>query len=154
MLADIQQCPRGTTPQRLDAELGQTGERLAQLPRREYDRNPLRQETAGRKGQRTRRRGIEPMRFINDTQERLLVGGLRQQAEQRQPDQERIGDWPGAEPERDRKRPLLRIREAVHQLHPDQRPPRGHCARTSRTSWSVCVAGTTRAEGERSAPVP
>ena len=28
------------------------------------------------------------------------------------------------------------------------------CARTSRTSWSVCVAGTTCAEGERSAPLP
>ena len=28
------------------------------------------------------------------------------------------------------------------------------CARTSRTSWSVCVAGTTSAEGERSAPLP
>jgi hypothetical protein len=27
-------------------------------------------------------------------------------------------------------------------------------ARTSRTSWSVCTAGTTRAEGERNAPVP
>jgi hypothetical protein len=28
------------------------------------------------------------------------------------------------------------------------------CARTSRTSWSLCVAGTTSAEGERSAPLP
>jgi SAM-dependent methyltransferase len=28
------------------------------------------------------------------------------------------------------------------------------CARTSRTSWSVCVAGTTSAEGERSAALP
>jgi hypothetical protein len=28
------------------------------------------------------------------------------------------------------------------------------CARTSRTSWSVCVAATTSAEGERSAPLP
>lgn len=28
------------------------------------------------------------------------------------------------------------------------------CARTSRTSWSVCLAGTTSAEGDRSAPLP
>jgi hypothetical protein len=28
------------------------------------------------------------------------------------------------------------------------------CALTSRTSWSLCVAGTTSAEGERSAPLP
>jgi hypothetical protein len=28
------------------------------------------------------------------------------------------------------------------------------CARTSRTSWSVCVAGSTSAEGERNALVP
>ena len=28
------------------------------------------------------------------------------------------------------------------------------CARTRRTSWSLCVAGTTSAEGERSARLP
>ncbi len=28
------------------------------------------------------------------------------------------------------------------------------CARTSRTSWSLCSAGTTSAEGERSEPLP
>jgi hypothetical protein len=28
------------------------------------------------------------------------------------------------------------------------------CARTSRTSWSLCVAGTTSAEAERSARLP
>ncbi len=28
------------------------------------------------------------------------------------------------------------------------------CARTSRTSWSLCAAVSTSAEGERSAPLP
>src|SRR5215211_6373033 len=35
-----------------------------------------------------------------------------------------------------------------------ERNGRPRCARTSRKSWSVCVAGTTSAEEERSAPIP
>ena len=53
--------------------------------------------------------------------------------------------------------------EAVLSLPPPACRPRARCrshrcavryAVTSRTSWSVCVAACTRAEGERSAPVP
>ena len=50
------------------------------------------------------------------TKQRPLLGGLRQQAEDRQSDEERIRRLPGAEPERDGERVALRIREALHEF--------------------------------------
>jgi hypothetical protein len=59
-----------------------------------------------------------------------------------------------------------RQEKVLRHPRPSSRSPRGvviyacvysgalMCARTSRTSWSVCVAATTSAEGERSAPLP
>ena len=75
-------------------ELRQTGERVAQLSRREHERDLLRHETARHKRQGPRGRAVEPLRVINGTQEWLLLGGLGQQAEDRQSDQERIRRGP------------------------------------------------------------
>jgi hypothetical protein len=56
---------------------------------------------------------IQPMRVIDNSQERPLLGGLGQQAEDRQSDQDRIRRGPGDESERDAKRLVLGLREAV-----------------------------------------
>ena len=93
-------------------ELRQAGERVAQLSCREKERDPLRQQTARHEGQHPRGRTIEPLRVINDTQERLLFGGLGQQAKDGQSDQERIRRGVGGtdESERDAKRLVLGLR--------------------------------------------
>jgi hypothetical protein len=52
-------------------------ERVAQLARREQERDLLRQEAAGHKCKRARRRTIEPLRVIDHTEERPFLGGLR-----------------------------------------------------------------------------
>ena len=111
----LQQRPRITTPKGLDVELRQSCERVAQLTRREHERDLLRQQAAGDERERARRRTIEPLRVIDDTQERPLLRGLGQQAEDRQPDQERIrASGPGTQPERDAKRVALGLRQALH----------------------------------------
>jgi hypothetical protein len=62
------------------------------------------------------------LRVIDDTEQRSILGGLGQQAEDRESDQERIRGWPGTESERDGKRVALRMREALHELQ-DRRAP-------------------------------
>jgi hypothetical protein len=44
---------------------------------------------------------IEPLRVIDDAQERSLLRRLRQQTDGRQSDEERIGSRPGTQPEGD-----------------------------------------------------
>ena len=109
----LQQRPRIAMPQGPDVELRKARERVAQLARREHERDLLRQQAASHERKRPRRRAIEPLRVIDNTQERPLLGGLGQQAEDRQSDQERIRGRPGAESERDGKRVALGLREAL-----------------------------------------
>jgi hypothetical protein len=63
-----------------------------------------------------RRSTIQPLRIIDDGEERLILGRLRQQAEDGQPDQEPVRGRPGAESESDAKRVVLGLREALDVL--------------------------------------
>jgi hypothetical protein len=103
-------------PQRPDVQLREARQRLAQLARGEHQRDPLRQQAASHEPKRTRRRAIQPLRVVDDTQQRPLLGGLRQQTQGRQSDQERIRGRPDTAAERDRKRVALRLREAPGEL--------------------------------------
>ena len=47
---------------------------------------------------------------------RAVLGDLRQQPEDRQPDEQRVRRLPGAESERDGKRIALRLREPLHEV--------------------------------------
>jgi hypothetical protein len=102
-------------------QLRQARERRARLTGRKHDRDPLRQQAPRDEGQRARRRTIEPLPVVDETQQRSFLGGLRQQAEHRQPDQERIRRLPGAEPERDGQRLALGRRQGLRQVG-DRRP--------------------------------
>jgi hypothetical protein len=103
-------------PQGLDVELCQTGERLARLSCREHERDLLRQQAASHERKHLRRSAIQPLRVIDDGQQRPLLGCLRQQAEDRQSDEERIRSRSGTESERDAKRVTLRLREMLREL--------------------------------------
>ena len=56
-------------------------ELLARLARGEHDPDRLGQQAPGDEGQRQRRRLIQPLRVIDDAQQRTLLGHLREQAQ-------------------------------------------------------------------------
>ena len=92
----LEQRPRISTAERLDVKLGEAGERVNRLPRREDDRDLLGQEAAGDERKHPRGCTVEPLRVVDDTEEWLLLGGLRQQVEDGEPDEERVRRPPGA----------------------------------------------------------
>jgi hypothetical protein len=112
----LQERPRITTPQRLDAKFRQSRECVAELRSREHTCDLLRQQAAGHERECARGRTIEPLRVIHDTQERPLLRSLRQQAEGREPDYERAGRRRRAESERYGKGVPLGRREALREL--------------------------------------
>src|SRR5712691_310567 len=112
----LQQSTRITMPQGVDVELWQTGKRVARISCREHERELLRQETASHERKHLCRSTIQPLRIVNDGKEQLLLRRLRQQAEDRQSDQERIRSRPAAEPERDAKRVTLGLRQVHHEV--------------------------------------
>ncbi|HMJ37474.1 MAG TPA: hypothetical protein VK501_26450 [Baekduia sp.] len=103
-------------PQRRDVELRQSRGRVAERARREHQCDPLSQQAASHEGEGARRCTIEPLRVIDDAEERLLLGGLRQQAKDRQPHEEGIRRRACAESEGDGERVALGLREALHEL--------------------------------------
>ena len=114
--AGLQQRPRIAMAQGPDVQLRQPAERGARLARREHDRDPLRQQAPGNERERACRRTIEPVRVVDEAQERPLLGGLRQQAEHREPHEERIRRLAGAQPERDGERFALGCGQGLHQV--------------------------------------
>ena len=76
----------------------------------------LRQQAASHERQRPRRRLVQPLGVIDNSEERPLLGRLGQQAEDRQSNQERIRRRPCAESEHDAERLVLRRRETVQKV--------------------------------------
>jgi hypothetical protein len=121
----LQQRPRIATTQRLDTQLRQAHERVAQRSCREHQRNLLRQQAAGDERQRARRLAIEPLRVVDDDEERPLLRGLGKQPQDRQSDKERIRWLPGGKPESDGERVVLGLWESLQER--DERPTQLLC---------------------------
>ena len=85
-----QQRARVAVAQAVHLQLGQVLKLLARLARGEHDPDRLGQQAPGHEGQRQRRGVIQPLRVIDDAQQRTLLGHLREQAQHRQPDEEPI----------------------------------------------------------------
>jgi hypothetical protein len=109
----MQQRPRIATPQRRDVKLWQAGERVGELPRRDDECDSLGQETPSYEHKGAPRGTIEPLRVVDDTEQRSLLGDLRQQAEDRQSDEKGVRGRPCAQTEGHRKRLALRIRQTL-----------------------------------------
>jgi hypothetical protein len=62
--------------ERLDAKLREAPKRVDRLPCRKDHRDLLRQEAARHERQHAGRCTVEPLRVVDDTEERLLLGGL------------------------------------------------------------------------------
>ena len=109
----LQQRPCIPAAQRLDAELREAGQSTIHLTRRERERDPLRQQAVSHERERSGRCAVEPLRVVDHAQERLLLDGFGEEAENREPDKIRARRLSGAEPEGDAERVPLRIGETL-----------------------------------------
>jgi hypothetical protein len=96
-----------------DRELRQAVEHavLEEPAHGEHQADPLREQPARHERQCLRRHPVEPVRVVDDAQQRPLLGGVRQQAQNRQPDQEAIRRRARGEPEGRAQRLALRTRQ-------------------------------------------
>jgi hypothetical protein len=111
-----QELPRLGIVKGLDQHLGQTGERIGRLPRGEQEGDGLRQQPARNEAQRLRRRAIQPLRIVDDTQKRALLRGLREEAQARQGHEKAVRRRAGTHPERDLERTALRSRKPSDEI--------------------------------------
>ena len=112
----VQQRPCVAVAQAAHLQLGQVLKLLARFTRGEHDPDRLGQQPPRHEGQRQRRGLIQPLRVIDDTQQRTLLGHLREQAQHRQPDEEPIWSGAGAQPEHDLERLALRSRKPLEAI--------------------------------------
>ena len=106
----LQQRPGIPAAERPDVELREAGQSAAELTRREGERDLLGQQAARHERERSGRCAVEPLRVVDDAQEGLPLSGIGEEAEDREPDEERARRRPAAEAERDAERVTLRIR--------------------------------------------
>ena len=87
-----------------DDQLRQAGELVdvAGLAHGEHQRDPLGQQAPRHERQRLRGGPIEPLRVVDQADERLLLGHLGQQAQDRQADEEAVRGVAVLQPERRR----------------------------------------------------
>ena len=99
--------------QALDHELRQSLELVlvAGLAQREHQSHPLRQQASRHERECLHGHLVEPLRVVDDADQRLLLGGVGQQAQDGQADQEAIRRRAGAQAERRVQRVALRDRQ-------------------------------------------
>ncbi|CNF68500.1 Uncharacterised protein [Mycobacterium tuberculosis] len=77
--------------QPLDGQPAQPSERLADRAHDEHDGDPLGVEAPGGERDGARRRLVEPLRVVDDAEQRTVLRGLGEQAQHREPDEQRAG---------------------------------------------------------------
>ena len=91
----------GIEPAHLElGDLARLEAAVASIARREQHHDPLGVEPAGDEHERAGRRGIQPLRVVDEAQHRTRLGQLRQQRKARDRDQEPILAGPLRQPER------------------------------------------------------
>ena len=146
-------------------ELGDVLELLARLACGEDDPDRLRQQATGDEGERQRRRLVEPLRVVDDAQQRPIVGRLRDQAQDRQAHEEPVRGAAGAHARTRSRAPVAAAREAAgagrasarradarrRRRAPSRTPPRPRARRSAPTPTRP---GTSAAPSCRSRPRP
>ena len=94
-------------------QLRKPPQRLTYHARAEHEPDTFSKQPPRRKRERQRRRPIQPLRVIHDTQKGAFSRGLREQAQYRQPDQESIRRGTLSEPEHDLEGLALRSRKPL-----------------------------------------
>jgi hypothetical protein len=118
-----------TGAETLDEQLRKSAESLAWLTCRDHQRHRFRQEPARHEPQYLRGHPVQPVRVVDNAQQRPLRGRLRQQAQRRQPDQEPIRHIPCCQAKCHAQRVTLRSRQPIRpvQQGPAQLLQRGEC---------------------------
>ncbi len=83
----------------------------AELAHREHESHPLRLDPARHERERLRGHVVQPLRVVDDAQERLLLGGVGQEAQDRQAHEEALRWRSGAQAERRAQGVALRARQ-------------------------------------------
>jgi hypothetical protein len=107
----VQQRPRVVPPQAGHHQLRQPGQFLARHPGREDDSDRLGREPPGHEPEDLRRGPVQPLRVIDQADQRPTPGHLGQQAEHREAHQEPVGRGAVAQAERDAQRVALGWRQ-------------------------------------------
>ena len=85
-------------------------------PRRADEADPLGEQPAGDEAENLRRRLVQPLRILDEADQRSLFGGFRDEGQRRQCDQEPIGNASAGQPEHRRERVTLRSRQPVEMV--------------------------------------
>ena len=134
----------------LDQELRESLERLlvAEVAHREHKSHPLRQEPSRHERERLRGHLVEPLRVVDDAHERLLLGGVGQQAQDRQADEEALRRRSGAHAERRAQRVALRARQRPETAE------QGRAQRVQAGEGKLHLGLDARRRGDAGIPVP
>ena len=113
-----QQRERIAVAQPSDGELGEPGQDLVAdpSPGRAHDRHAFGEEPAGHERQDLHRDLIEPLRVVDDADQRLLLCDVGEQRQRRQPDQEPVWGRAVAQPEDRRQRGALGRRQPLEAI--------------------------------------
>ena len=95
-----QQRARVAVAESVDRQLGQPGEDVVADARAHgaHERDPLGEQAAGDEPEDLRRRLVEPLRVVDDADQRLLLGDLGEQRQRGEADQEPVRRRAGARP--------------------------------------------------------
>jgi hypothetical protein len=89
-------CARITVSKAFNEQLGLSSELFDRLACRHHQRDRVRQQSARDERQRLRRCPVQPLRIIDQAQQRPPLAHFREQAEHRQPNEEAVRRFPGA----------------------------------------------------------
>src|SRR5918994_2033110 len=113
-----QQCACVAVVESHDGQVAESSEKVVADAgaRRAHERYPLGEETAGDEADDLCCGLVEPLRVVDDADERLLLGDLGEERERRERDQESVGRRPGASAEDRRERVVLRKGQALEMV--------------------------------------
>jgi hypothetical protein len=113
-----QQGSRVVVAEALDHQLRQPAQLavIARFTRREDERDRLGEHPAGDERDDLGRRAVEPLRVVDQTDQRPLLGGIAQQAQHREADREPIRRFPRPHAERRGQRVALRRRQVLQPI--------------------------------------
>lgn len=105
----LQQGSSVAVDEAVEQELRQAVEPVGRGAGREHECHRVRQQATGDEGQHLGRPAVQPLRVVDEQQQRLLLSGFGEQPENPEADDEAVRSSAGAQAERDLERRTLRI---------------------------------------------
>ena len=112
----LEQRARIPVTEGLNPELGKARKIANGIADREDQRDPFGKQSSRDERERLGRRTIEPLCVVDEAEQRLLLGGVREKTENREPDEKRVRRRAVGQSEGDAERVTLWIRETLGEL--------------------------------------